>query len=72
MAHDLSQEIFRALTFADGEKDFRTLCCFYWSHADRLLILWSDEQKENWVLLLKVEILFVIPRKNHLKYISRE
>jgi len=46
---DLSQEIFRALTFADGGKGLIIGLCvaFIGLTADRLLVAWSDEQKRK-------------------------
>ena len=46
---DLSQEIFRALTFADGGKGLIIGLCvaFIGLTADRLLVAWSDLQKKK-------------------------
>ncbi len=47
---DLSQEIFRALTFNDGGKGLVIGLCvsFIGLTADRLLVAWSDRQKQEY------------------------
>ncbi len=49
---DLSQEIFRALTFNDGGKGLVIGLCvsFIGLTADRLLVAWSDRQKQEYGL----------------------
>ncbi len=49
---DLSQEIFRALTFNDGGKGLVIGLCvsFIGLTADRLLVAWSDRQKQGYGL----------------------
>ena len=50
---DLSQEIFRALTFNDGGKGLIIGLCvsFIGLTADRLLVAWSDRQKKSYGLI---------------------